>query len=829
MTQLHERYLRAKRALFDKAYASLNDEQRAAVYAVNGPLLVIAGAGSGKTTVLVRRIAFIIRYGNAYESNYVPFDITEEQVATLEQAIELSCEDIELMLPEFISNPCPPRQMLAITFTNKAAGEIKARLRASFDDESLANDIWAGTFHSICMRILRVHGTRLGYPKEFSIYDTDDTKKAIVAAMKACNIDEKLFPVKSVIASISRAKDRLMTPDDAATEAGVDFRLSKLATIYRKYQETLLASGAMDFDDIIMQTVKLLREHEDVRAQYQRRFRYVCVDEFQDTNMAQLELTRLLSAGYENLMVVGDDDQSIYRFRGATIENILTFDRIFPSARVIKLERNYRSTQNILDAANAVIAHNEGRRGKKLWTAQGAGDKIHLRELDDQNAEARFIVDEVNRGVAEGKHQFRDYAVLYRTNAQSNALERAFAKSAVPYRMLGGVRFSDRKEIRDLVAYLQLINNHADRERLLRIINEPRRKIGERTLEAVGAIAAEQGISYFAVMERAGEFVALQRCAPTLVAFANMINDLSALSATVELPSLIDLTLDRSGYRQMLIDAGKEEADRLDNLDEFKSNVIEYCRTAEEPTLTGFLEENALVADVDRYDDTADAVVLMTIHSAKGLEFPVVFLPGMEDGIFPGMQTVLAGPDEMEEERRLAYVAITRAKRELHILHAKNRLLYGSTTYNPISRFVSEIPDELMIEQENPSAARAAWGTDHTAWGAGRTGGRMGDTGGARGGTSYGGYGGGTAGNRSTRVGGVGEKITVGRPLTDRTEQSRATAQSFATGDRVRHPVFGEGTILSTRAMAADTLLEVAFDTVGTKKLMATYAKLSKV
>lgn len=804
MQQLTQRYLAAKRALFDRAYDSLNQEQRAAVFAVNDPLLVIAGAGSGKTTVLVKRIAFIIRYGNAYETNYVPFDVTDEQVERMERATELSREDIELILPEFISNPCPPRQMLAITFTNKAANEIKARLRAAFDDESMANDIWAGTFHSVCMRILRVHGTLLGYPKEFSVYDTDDSKKAVIAAMKKCNLDDKQFPVKSVISAISRAKDRLLTPDDFAAEAGSDFRLSKIAKVYRTYQEQLFASGAMDFDDIIMQTVRLLREHEDVRGLYQRRFRYVCVDEFQDTNMAQLALTQLLAAGYNNLMVVGDDDQSIYRFRGATIENILTFDKIFPTARVIKLERNYRSTQNILDAANAVIANNTGRRGKRLWTAQGQGEKIHLRRLEDQTDEARFVVDEVNRRVAKGDHKYRDFAVLYRTNAQSNALERAFAKSAVPYRMLGGVRFSDRKEIRDLVAYLQLINNHADRERLWRIINEPRRKIGEKTLEAVEAIAAEQNMSPFDVMMHASSYVALQRSAATLVAFTRMIGELSEMIGKVELPTLIDEVLDRSGYRQMLIDAGKEEADRLENLDEFKSNVIEYCRNADEPTLTGFLEENALVADVDRYDDTADAVVMMTIHSAKGLEFPVVFLPGMEDGIFPGMQTVMAGEAEMEEERRLAYVAITRAKRELYILHAKMRLLYGSTAYNPISRFVSEIPETLITEENGPSAAVPV--------GFSGTGTRNG--------------GAGTRAHAQT-VPSIHDDITVGRPFAGTAD--RAAAAAFSAGDRVRHPIFGEGVVLSTRSMAADTLLEVVFDNVGTKKLMATYAKLKRI
>lgn len=808
MQQLTERYLAAKRALFDRAYSDLNDEQRAAVFAVNDPLLVIAGAGSGKTTVLVKRIAFIIRYGNAYASNYMPFDMTDGQVERLERAASLSKEEIELILPEFISNPCPPWQMLAITFTNKAANEIKARLRAAFDDESMANDIWAGTFHSICMRILRVHGTLLGYPKEFTIYDADDTKKAVIAAMKKCNIDEKQFPVKSVIGAISRAKDRLLTPEDFATEAGVDFRLAKIAKVYEAYQAQMVASGAMDFDDIIMQTVRLLREHEEVRTQYQRRFRYVCVDEFQDTNQAQLALTQLLSAGYNNLMVVGDDDQSIYRFRGATIENILTFDKTFPSARVIKLERNYRSTQNILDAANAVIANNTGRRGKRLWTAQGEGEKIKLKRLDDQTSEARFVVDEINRSVAKGDCKYRDFAVLYRTNAQSNALEKAFAKSAVPYRMLGGVRFSDRKEIRDVVAYLQLVNNHADRERLLRIINEPRRKIGERTLEAVEAIAAEQSMTLFDVMAQAGSYVALQRSAAILTAFTAMIEELSSLVGKVDLPTLIDEVLDRSGYRQMLIDAGEEEQERLENLDEFKSNVIEYCNNAETPTLTGFLEENALVADVDRYDDTADAVVLMTIHSAKGLEFPVVFLPGMEDGIFPGMQTITGGDAEMEEERRLAYVAITRAKRQLYILHAKTRLLYGSTAYNPISRFVSEIPSSLILNETEQSASIGGF-------------------------SSSGAWGGGTSARTRVRTSpaSLNNDITVGRTFLDREAKaaSRAAAASLAAGDRVQHATFGTGTILSARPMAADTLLEVAFDNVGTKKLMATYAKLKKI
>ncbi len=796
---LNERYLSAKRALFDKVYGSLNEQQRQAVFTVNHPLLVLAGAGSGKTTVLVRRIAFIIRYGNAYMSSYVPYGITEEQVVSLERAASLSAEEIEDILPEFISNPCPPWQMLAITFTNKAAGEIKSRLRASFEDESIANDIWAGTFHSICMRILRVHGTLLGYPKEFSIYDADDSKKAIAAAMKRCNVDDKAFPIKSVVGAISRAKDALKTPAMLADEAGADYRLKQIARVYDEYQKQLLASGAMDFDDIIMQTVRLLRENDELRQQYQRRFRYVCVDEFQDTNAAQFALTTILADGYRNLMVVGDDDQSIYRFRGATIENILSFDRVYADARVIKLEQNYRSTGNILDAANAVIAHNTGRRGKNLWTQQIKGEKLHLIQLDDQNTEARFIVDEVNRRVAKGDVKYRDFAVLYRNNAQSNSIERAFAKSAVPYRMLGGVRFSDRKEIRDLVAYLQLVNNHNDRERLLRIINEPRRKIGDKTLEAVESIAMEQGCSLFDVMEQADRYMALSRAASMLIRFTEVINALSRDAQQMELPALVDAVLDRSGYRQMLIDAGEEEKDRLENLDEFKSGVIEYCRQAEEPTLTGFLEENALVADVDRYDDTADAVVMMTVHSAKGLEFPIVFLPGMEDGIFPGMQTIMGGNAEMEEERRLAYVAITRAKRELMMLHVRTRLLYGSTTYNPVSRFVSEIPEALLDKADMGASARSFEVARPMQ----------------------------PAIKQPKKYIGIGDDITVGKPLTR--NAAAAPSAELSAGDRVRHPTFGDGVILSTKLMASDTLLEIAFDRVGTKKLMATYAKLKKI
>ena len=799
MTDIQNRYLAAKRALFDRYYARLNEPQRRAVYHIDGPLLVLAGAGSGKTTVLVERIAYIIRYGNAYQSNAVPFDLTQEDVIALEHAVTADMSRTELgeLLSRFADDPCPPWRVLAITFTNKAANEIKTRIAGAFpQDETVSRDIWAGTFHSVCMRILRRYTEEAGLQSGFSVYDTDDAKKAMTAVLKDLNIDEKVLSAKSALAAISRAKDKLIEPADYGAEFGNDYREQLIAKAYDAYQKRLLNSNAVDFDDIIFFTVRLLQRNESIRTQYQKQFRYVSVDEYQDTNYAQFELTRLLAGGRFNLMVVGDDDQSIYKFRGATIENILGFDRVFDRAVVIRLEQNYRSTKPILDAANAVIAHNEGRRGKTLWTARSGGCLIHLLNPQDQNAEARAIVDIIQKKVASGENRYRDFAVLFRVNAQSNALEQGFARSAVPYRMLGGVRFADRKEIRDLVAYLQVINNHADRERLLRIINEPRRKIGDKTLAAVEEIAAAEHKTLFDVMAHADAYIALARSAETLQGFTALIEGLSADLPHSKLDDFVNEVLDRTGYRQMIKDGGEPEAERLDNLDEFISGVREYTDNAENPTLTEFLEINALVADVDRYDDTADAVVLMTIHSAKGLEFPQVFLPGFEEGIFPGMQTIIEGPAEMEEERRLAYVAITRAKDELYISHAVTRLLYGRTMPNPASRFLDEIPPELLEQPKRKTTEYKPFG--YSATGASR--GRVG--------TSI----------------GAAERITVGKPA----PAPRPTA-TFAPGDRVRHGVFGDGMVLSVKKMGPDTLYEIAFDTVGTKRMMATYAKLTKL
>ena len=797
MTNLGDRYIRAKRALFNRAYAELNEMQRKAVFCVDGPLLILAGAGSGKTTVLVKRIAFIIKYGNAYESEYVPYDVTEDEVAALEDAIHLSKEEILPLLDRFAQNPCAPWRMLAITFTNKAAGEIKSRINAQLGNTDLANEIWSGTFHSICLRILRVHADKIGYAQGFSIYDQDDSKKAITSCMKDLNIDTKSMTPKAVQNHISRAKDRMISPADFYAEVGNDFRLKQIARIYEAYQARLAASNALDFDDIIMQTVLLLRKYPEVREYYQNRFRYVCVDEYQDTNEAQFALTALLSGGYQNIMVVGDDDQSIYRFRGATIENILNFDKTFPTAKIIRLEQNYRSTQNILDAANAVIKNNSSRKGKTLWTNAGEGEKLHLKKVFDHNEEARYIADKIQKMVSEGK-EFRDFALLYRNNAQSSTIERTFAKSGIPYRIIGGVRFSDRKEIKDIVAYLQLIQNHNDDERLMRIINEPKRGIGDRTLEGVRAIAREQGCSMFKVIENADKYVALGKSALKLLEFANLINYLTRLVTEVSLETLINQVMDKSGYRQMLIAAGEVERDRLENLEEFLTGAIEYENNYVDDgsytsVLEGFMEETALVADVDRYDETADAVVLMTVHSAKGLEFPYVFLPGMEEGLFPSMQSVMASEAEIEEERRLAYVAITRAKRELFIVHANQRMLYGRTQFNPESRFLREIPESLIARERSPYDKPK------------------------------------TVSSYMDRSFDKPQYDTLTISAVQRKPAVSAQKDVLEAGDRVFHATFGEGDLISVKRMGADWLYEVVFEKVGTKKLMANYAKLKKI
>lgn len=801
------RYNTVKRRLFDRVYGNLNDKQREAVTTVSGPLLVLAGAGSGKTTVLVKRIVHIIKYGDAYESENVPESADESAILRYEYALQsMTPQEIEeYVLPDFKSDPCPPWAMLAITFTNKAAGEIKARLASALGNGEYgggADEIWAGTFHSVCMRILRRNGDRVGFRPGFTVYDTDDSKRVISDIMKQLNIDEKTLAIRTVMNTISRAKDKLLTAEKFAATTGGDFRADKIAEIYKLYSQRLRESNALDFDDIVLYTVMLLRENEDVRDYYRRRFRYVSVDEYQDTNRAQFTLTALLTGEHNNLMVVGDDDQSIYRFRGATIENILGFDREYGNVRVIKLEENYRSTKTILNAANAVISNNRGRRGKELWTSGEGGEKILLRELNDQNEEAKFIVDTIERLVSEGKNIYRDFAVLYRMNAQSAPIETAMAKAGMPHRLLGGLRFYDRKEIKDIIAYLCLLVNSDDGLRLKRIINEPKRKIGPSAITAAEQIALVEGKSLYEIMKNAGGYIALARTAPAIKGFVEIIETLREYKENASVAEIIERTVELSGYREMLIAGGEAEKDRIENIDQLISNAYEYDKN-EDATLSGFLEEVALVSEVDRYDEDADAVVLMTIHGSKGLEFPFVFLPGMEEGIFPGMQSS-GNEAELEEERRLAYVAITRAKRQLVVTRAHQRMLYGKTQYNPQSRFINEIPTELLDEDtvyygRKQQERQRSWDFTDQQSEAPRFKNQ-----------SYG------------AKNGAGVKVQTEAP------KPKMPTEIFEPGDVVRHRTFGRGEILSAKLMGADVMYEIIFDNVGTKKLMASFAKLVK-
>ena len=817
MNQTVQKYLSAKRALFDKVYgARLNPEQCRAVFTINGPVLVLAGAGSGKTTVLVNRIAYLIKYGNAYFSDYVPEGLVPEAAEILEDAISMSTEEIEEILPQFVDNPPAPWSVLAITFTNKAAGEIKERLNRTFGDEAVAGSIWSGTFHSVCLRILRRHADRLGYREGFSIYDTDDKKRMLTLCMKELAIDEKRLAVKAVANAISMAKDELKTPDDI--EVSRDPRSRDIIAIYKLYQKKLMEYNALDFDDIIMKTVELLENDSEVRAFYQNKFKYVLVDEYQDTNYAQFVLTTILSDKYRNIMVVGDDDQSIYKFRGATIENILNFDTTYPDATVIKLEQNYRSTGNILEAANAVIKNNSARRDKKLWCAGGAGEKIILHESQNQNDEGRYIIDRITNGIKRDGRKYSDFAVLYRINALGRSLQTSFAKSGVPYRVVGDMGFYDRKEVKDMMAYLSVLVSPYDNLRLKRIINEPKRKIGQATVDAIEEIASVNSIPMYDVVKNAEQYTALAKSADKLASFSKIIEKVREEKT---LPSeMITALFEESGYKDMLIAEGFEGEGKIENVEEFISAAVEYeTRCADsgiEATATGFLEEISLVADVDKYDETADAVVLMTVHAAKGLEFPVVFIAGMEDGIFPSQQNI-GEEDEMSEERRLAYVAITRAKEMLYITHASERMMYGKTTYNQLSRFVKdEMPKSLIFEDSPRRREKPTFGGYH--YGEGQQ-------------SFYRGGGSNSTAQR-TRNDEFAEfrrPVEISTPKREKAGAAEYGITKFESGTRVRHDMFGEGTVISSRDMGGDVLYEVKFDNGQTKKLMATFAKLKKV
>ncbi len=743
---------------------ALNEMQQLAVDTTEGPLLILAGAGSGKTTVLVNRVEHII----------------SSRLAT-------------------------PWQVLAITFTNKAAGELRERLVSAIGDE--ANDIWAYTFHSCCSRILRRFGERIGYTNHFTIYDTDDSRRVMKQCQKQLGIEDKLINHKSILAEISRAKDSLISPDEYKQTSQNDFRKSKIAECYEMYQKELKKSDAMDFDDIIFNTVKLLEENEDVRDLYQTQFKYVMVDEYQDTNHAQYVLTSLLADKYKNICVVGDDDQSIYRFRGATIENILSFENHYKGAKVIRLEENYRSTQNILDGANAVISHNKNRKGKTLFTRSGSGDKIVYKTVMSESEESQYIIDEIIKNVDNGM-KYSDHAILYRMNAQSRNLEVMLTKSGISHRIIGGHRFFDRKEIKDIVSYLAVINNPSDNVRLQRIINVPKRAIGDTMFANVLEIAAGLGMSAFEVCERADEFQKTSRSASKLMGFTKMIRDFQeCIEDGMGLNDLLQEVLEKTKYLDFLHEDIETYDDRVNNIKELSSMFIKYEEESEDANLSEFLEDVALISDIDSYNEDEDAVVLMTLHSAKGLEFPVVFIPGMEEGIFPGNQSMFSEED-LEEERRLAYVGITRAKKKLYLISSQQRMLYGQTSRNMPSRFLREIPSSVIDDQSVVARRSTGFTSAHAGFSSG-----------ARGGSSY---------TSSSKIGSARQSSNSAHKFGQAGNAAQKSNVDYKVGDTVSHKSFGTGTILTITPMGGDMLLEVAFDKAGTKKMMANYARLEK-
>ena len=795
--QMLSRFITARRKYIASQFSNLNTMQQEAVLTTDGPLLLLAGAGSGKTTVLINRIANLIRYGRGSDSYDVPDTVTEDDISFLETLTEPLSDFDRFRADKLCAlDPAVPWSIIAITFTNKAANELKSRLGAMLGPE--AQDIWAMTFHSACCRILRRDIERLGYSRSFTIYDTADSERLMKEIIKDMGLDEKTFPAKLVLNLISREKDKLIGPEEMADhiEDSNDVRMVYVSKAYRKYQTKLKENNALDFDDIIFQTVKLLQENDDVRLYYQRKFRYILVDEYQDTNHLQYLLTSLLSGGQENICVVGDDDQSIYRFRGATIENILSFEKQYRNSKLIRLEQNYRSTQAILNAANAVIAHNIGRKGKRLWTSNGYGDPIVVYEGTDEGAEANYIAGRILSG-SKGKN-FKYYAILYRTNAQSNALEFAMKRNGIPYRVIGGMRFFDRAEVKDMLSYLCVINNRADDLRLNRIINNPPRGLGAKTIETAQRLANAEGLGLYHVISDPYSYAPLERSAMKMLQFTTLIEGLAELlEEGMSLTDFYEEVMLRTGYIDMLESKPTEEnKTRLENIRELKSSISTYMQNTDTPTLSGFLEEIALYTDIEQYNEEDDAIVMMTMHSAKGLEFPHVFLVGFEDGLFPGARAI-GDHEEMEEERRLCYVAITRAKETLTITYAKQRMLYGRTNASVSSRFLREIPEDIIIRKGGYYAATAqSLRTSNTPYAPQRLPGKT-----------------------------PARKAYTSVSETD-ILQTRQTMLNVSKGDMVMHTAFGRGLVLSAIQMGGDALLEIAFDDIGTKKLMAKAASL---
>ena len=738
-------------------YDTLNEQQRQGVFTTEGPVLILAGAGSGKTRVLTHRVAYLIQ---------------EKGVA--------------------------PWHIMAITFTNKAAGEMRQRIDDMIDYG--AESIWVATFHSSCVRILRRFADRMGYATNFTIYDSDDQKTLMKDICKRLEIDTKMYKERTFLNEISSAKNELISDQEFANQAMGDFRKTKTAQVYREYQARLKQNNAMDFDDLIMNTVELLKLDPEVLNYYQEKFQYVMVDEYQDTNTAQFELVRLLAGGKNNLCVVGDDDQSIYKFRGANIYNILNFEKHFPDATVIKLEQNYRSTGNILEAANGVIANNEGRKAKRLWTDAGKGDKVYFEQFDSAYEEADFIARDIGRRVAKGEYTYGDCAILYRTNAQSRLLEEKLIASNIPYKIVGGVNFYSRKEVKDLLAYLKTVDNAQDELAVRRIINIPKRGIGAASLAKVSAYAEVNSLNFYQALERAREIPGLGRAAGKIEPFVDLIASLRELAALGGVSAVLEEVLEQTGYvRELEAEDTPEAQARIENIDELMNKAISYEQENEEPTLSGFLEEVALVADIDRLAEDQNYVVLMTLHSAKGLEFPNVYLSGMEDGLFPSYMSITSddAEAELEEERRLCYVGITRAKEHLTITGARMRMQRGETQYHKISRFVKEIPEEVLSGSTWEPKSRDSFLTEEP---------------------------------RPKRT------PLKKQPVSAQTYQARDFGTKiqkqpldYGVGDRVRHMKFGVGTVAAINDGGRDYEVAVDFDTAGRKRMFASFAKLKKV
>lgn len=738
-------------------YDTLNEQQKQGVFTTEGPVLILAGAGSGKTRVLTHRVAYLIQ---------------EKGVA--------------------------PWHIMAITFTNKAAGEMRQRIDDMIDYG--AESIWVATFHSSCVRILRRFADRMGYATNFTIYDSDDQKTLMKDICKRLEIDTKMYKERTFLNEISSAKNELISDQEFANQAMGDFRKTKTAQVYREYQARLKQNNAMDFDDLIMNTVELLKLDPEVLNYYQEKFQYVMVDEYQDTNTAQFELVRLLAGGKNNLCVVGDDDQSIYKFRGANIYNILNFEKHFPDATVIKLEQNYRSTGNILEAANGVIANNEGRKAKRLWTDAGKGDKVYFEQFDSAYEEADFIARDIGRRVAKGEYTYGDCAILYRTNAQSRLLEEKLIASNIPYKIVGGVNFYSRKEVKDLLAYLKTVDNARDELAVRRIINIPKRGIGAASLAKVSAYAEVNSLNFYQALERAREIPGLGRAAGKMEPFVDLIASLRELAALGGVSAVLEEVLEQTGYvRELEAEDTPEAQARIENIDELMNKAISYEQENEEPTLSGFLEEVALVADIDSLAEDQNYVVLMTLHSAKGLEFPNVYLSGMEDGLFPSYMSITSddAEAELEEERRLCYVGITRAKEHLTITGARMRMQRGETQYHKISRFVKEIPEEVLSGSTWEPKSRDSFLTEEP---------------------------------RPKRT------PLKKQPVSAQTYQARDFGTKiqkqpldYGVGDRVRHMKFGVGTVAAINDGGRDYEVAVDFDTAGRKRMFASFAKLKKV